>query len=357
MTLFDLLTASKAAAKAGDLERARHLADRMTPFTDDEWLAFDAWAKELDGLGASQCNAPADPRDYIGAPRQALSFEYAIAGSYDEARRMLDAKKEAKRAAAEKANPAKRRPKGRVERAGSGAPRSQLPPASAAESTPYEKKPTDESGFGCAICPDMNSNDIGATIIMRYQFIGPRRSRKPADPNVPYMRGQPRWARLIEPLDEIVKGTREQPPGWMVDAVPIAPGEGRAYEVQEFVGLTRTISGLRRWRVMWITSGAAWIVTTDTSTPSETPDCDGVGSIVSRPGDRAAPPPPLEQLEETLGLDPWGVALVVSGVETGRQGEAISDAEMKRRFEQARQALWKKVEDQGILPHPSRAKP
>src|SRR5271157_2139534 len=119
MTLFDLLTASKAAAKAGDLERARHLVDRMTPFTDDEWLAFDAWAKELDGLEASQCNTPADPRDYIGAPRQALSFEYAIAGSYDEARRMLDAKKEAKRAAAEKANPAKRRPKGRVERAGS----------------------------------------------------------------------------------------------------------------------------------------------------------------------------------------------------------------------------------------------
>ena len=145
--------------------------------------------------------------------------------------------------------------------------------------------------------------------------------------------------------------------GWKVEVVSIAPGEGRAYEVQEFVGLTRTISGLRRWRATWIASGAAWIVTTDTSAPSETPDCDGVGGIVSRPGDRAAPPPPLEQLEETLGLDPWGMVLVVGGVEVGRQGEAISDAEMKRRFEQARQALWKKVEDQGILPHPSRAKP
>ena len=91
----DLLTESKAAARAGDLDRARRIADCLDAITDNERVAADAWRQELDAIQALQFSPPAGR--VLFERTQRLTFDCAFGRTYEEARRNLDLQKQAKR--------------------------------------------------------------------------------------------------------------------------------------------------------------------------------------------------------------------------------------------------------------------
>ena len=77
------------------------------------------------------------------------------------------------------------------------------------------------------------------------------------------------------------------------------------------------------------------------SEPTTTPQTESSAKTSSRG----------RQLPATKG------GLKLAGVEICKPGEVLTEEEVHRRFKEARESLWKKAEDKGILPTPSTKKP